>query len=1228
MKCPQCGEVIKSNLEVCPHCKTRVRVVCPKCKTLNKTGREICSNCKFKLINNCPQCKAPNLFIAKVCTKCNYQLIKKCEKCGAFYSTLTEDCPRCKRQKEDLDKNIEEGKETFDFLNKFVSVTIELINVPSLKKRIDDEKLTEKLIKKFYQTIAKQGKICGEKARKISEQEIVLDFANQNSFEHSVNTAINAAKDILADITDFNFSIKDSLHMSLKIKIGISTASYKEKNDFAQKERSLAKAGDIIVNQDIYCCSKTAFSYESIGSITVDDKKIQLYKFIDNPVKKLEMIKDEEAVSSKNEAIENSSQQNVPKTQKIIEKKYVEPEPKEDYASRNEIFAQVVNFITKDNGGNLIGICAPDGYGKTTFLSIIYQHLKSEASLWIRSQASPLNKHTPFSLFQDMFKSMLDMPALNLNLDDAKDSIGKIFETAYEINDKQFVKDICKIAFCKPDNDLKDIYLNREKSFKTIYNFLAGLSSKTKIVLLAEDVEFADSASLECLKYLIDNGILEKINIIMTYSKKKPINDVIESIVLNENNSKTFALNPLKRKEMDDVLMSFMNNKDIIDENFKKELFAKAKGNPLYIAETIHFLMQTGIISTNGDKIKISSQIKSINLPDKIEELIKARLHNFGHVSDNIIKLLVCASLIGTKFIPMFLNKILKLPDEEYKKILQILAMNGIIVSLNNYNCAFRHYKIWEVVHSQGLLKEQRAAIYAQLYKILKEITLNESSKLAVYAEVAKLKQQAVKQWEKTAKEAYSLGDIAVYTMAQKRILMLLDRKDLPDKELFLTEIYEKIGMANYTYNPAEAVNMLSNAVILNEKHQDIQKTIRLSGYLAKSCELLGNYTGSLECSEKAMSLIDNNKMPFEKILLNYSKLVPLFNLGCLEQVINIAQTDIIPDLINFIEKEDYSDKISKDEALYILLDSELYLAKALAYQGNYRVIEVLKSINEKAKKFQQPKFVIEAQIITAFYKAVQGLTLEAAEILNNLKINVPNIKNSLNWNFVNFIIQLISQNAETIINDGVKSIELSKVEKAYIEQSILKAFIALLYQQNGDPQTAKEMYYDLIKTSSENKLATTSLLVWTLLASWSLEHSNADEALQIAESALEVALKPNINNHLFVILLKKALAEIYIVKNDFEMARINVEQALKLAGQMNLHLIECKLHQIHGRLLQEKATAQESGRRTSAEKSRQFYLQAMDLAKKLDNKTLIESIEKDLGNLGTFCQLSGIEMR
>jgi len=1240
MQCPRCRGENTEDSKVCTKCGLKLKISCPKCKSLNPVGQERCHNCKLKLITFCPECNAPNYPNAMTCRKCGKQLLVECQNCKALNPADRTKCLKCKadlkekrKPEQILQEKISQELSSEELIEKasevrppkleeYAVLSIEFINLSAVKARIKNPELILKLRNFFFRIIESNAKKFNEESVVFSEQTAVINFMYQNSTKNSALYSIVVARNILKEINDLNFKIQNTLKVTLKPKIGISIVNSQTSGYYSQSERSAANAYDVVVSAKVYNLTLDKFDFEIMSSIPVDDKPTTVYKLLD-------------PIGTSSEIIIEEPYAEFPEEEVISEPVEIQEIEKEEAfsgkreAGQDNIIGFLIKALTETKEGLIIGICAPDGAGKTTVISTAKQLLSGKNINFLMGQCQPINEIIPFAYFQDLLKNLFRLPPFIANIEETKKIILQILSTELKIKNRQMEETLFDLLLLEnPQNNL-DILSNQKRVFECIRTLFATLKAENNIALVIEDFEFIDSSSLECVKYLIDKGFLdEKFQIIATH---KPEIDLNKSFGTQNTGNRIFDINlkPLSREEADKVIQGILNGQDLLPTKLKDKIYVNSKGMPVYIEQALWLLFDAGAIYNDNNILKFNPEAANLNLPNNVEDILKIRLTQLNKTSTDVTKVLLGACMFGQRFMPALLQTTVEIDDQQFTNSIHILESSGLFVQSDQYSLMFKNRIVYNLIYNEGFTEEEKLNYHTVVLRTLNNFTKVSSAILAAHAELSNQSNDAVKYWNSAAKEALLLGDIKSYITAQHRLLSLLDLMNIPNKESIRIDIYEEVGKISYEINPEGAIHYLSNAILERESRNETVKIIELTGYLARSSELTGNYSGVIECVNRALSKISKENNPIEYALLNYCKLEAVCNSGKIEETIHLAKNDILPTLKMAVSKNKTISGLSLEEINYTEMETELILARAYAIQGNKEAMNIADALMLKASELGLTEIEIHAKLIEALYKTLQGEINSINAILEYLKqlvFQMPdNSSIKLYWGFINLLSNILNGNFEEAKNIIGRVMTVAEGCRDYNILAITKLLEGKIYKESQNFEKAKVIYNDSISYCSEKKLATGALLGWCLYAEIEIAETNIEKAQNIIEKALEVAQKAEINNYFLTMLLKRQLGEIHIIKGDFEAARMHVEQALMAAKSHNSYLLESKLFLTYGKIFQEIAAISGEDKQENVKLAHEYFMESLNIAQKIENEHMIIQIEKEFTNLSTFCQLSGI---
>lgn len=902
--------------------------------------------------------------------------------------------------------------------------------------------------------------------------------------------------------------------------------------------------------------------------------------------------------------------------------------------SRNGAHNTIAKILKTSEQGLIIDISANDGAGKSTLLSTVTQSLNNENFIWLIGVCQSINQLLPYSFFQDMFKTLLGLPLFVSNIDESRIALNKILETSIGMTDPYISNILRRFLFNAFNDCSSNIDANREEIFNVIYQVLNAINEKGNMVIIIEDFEYIDNASLECIKFLLNKGFFDKKNFMLI--NHQPNIDLRSFFPLEtlKNKILSMSLKSMTPEELNSSLLGMLNNQDILPPKIKNKIFHYSKDAPLYMEQVLWYLFQTGAIISTETAFKFNPQAENIELPSSLDELISLRIKLIGNSSPDAMRVIMSASLFGLKFIPAFVQMLAQIEEQQFNQLVQMLINNGIFAVIDKSSIRFKHGWIWKNVYEHFFTEEQIIDCGSRLVEFYEKYTTNTSNAvLARHAEEAQLAKESYIYYNLAAQESVYLGDPATFTDYQNKVLELMPETDLTDeqKELNKINVEEQIGRANYEYNPHLAIDYLSNAILQEEKNNNLVKVIDLTGYLARSCELAGNYSGVVECCDKALSLLDKVKYPLEIILLNYYKLESLFALGRLEEIIVLATNEVLPSLNKYITKNKSISGISISDLKNIEFESELTLAKAYVYQGNKLALELTENTAAKAQKENLPEYEMQALLLKALFITIQGHSKECSELLAYIKEKFANFaapdKFKLYWYFIAIISNITGGNYQQTRELCKSAIVLANIYKEYNILSLLKLILGRCYEEAGQYNDAFQLYDEIVNYCSENKMATGALYSWYLAASNEVKVGNPDRAAEIAERAIEIAQKPNIANYLAEILMHEVIAKVRIIKNDFEGAQINIESAINIAENNDLTMCLIDLYIVFGQIYRKNASMGPSQAENNANISNRLFAKALTFAEQLENHYLISMVDREISELLTLCKQSGLKL-
>ena len=152
------------------------------------------------------------------------------------------------------------------------------------------------------------------------------------------------------------------------------------------------------------------------------------------------------------------------------------------------------------------------------------------------------------------------------------------------------------------------------KFYDAIFNFLDYNSKKHVIILVLEDIQWADKSSLELLRYLTRNIMKSRIMIIITYRNEDIVSDeenasIIEDIQKLEN-TVIIRLNNLSKTQVTELAK---NIKGEITDSDINIIYEKSEGNPLLVITILEQLENKNFVIPESIKESVELMLDSLD---------------------------------------------------------------------------------------------------------------------------------------------------------------------------------------------------------------------------------------------------------------------------------------------------------------------------------------------------------------------------------------------------------------------------------------------------------------------------------------------------------------------------------------------------------------------------------------------------------------------------------------
>jgi tetratricopeptide (TPR) repeat protein len=696
--------------------------------------------------------------------------------------------------------------------------------------------------------------------------------------------------------------------------------------------------------------------------------------------------------------------------------------------------------IASEGKGRTVFISAEAGMGKTRLVKEFLELVKQEKNIVTLSGWCLFNAGVPYFPFIEAFSNYYSVAGR------------KSEKEELELN--SWLKGPATTTLTGQLNYLSPQAL-KDQTFIAVGKTIHHIATQNPIILLLEDIHWADSASLALIHYIaraINNS--EKVLLLATFRNEELTSDpegyphkLVQTLSMMRRED---LFNEIKLSSLDRACVLKMAESMLdgtLQQSLAEKLAVKSEGNPLFVVESLRMLYQQENLVLKNDKWRLS--LEELEIPSKIKDIIIQRLAYLNSAQRRILDV---ASVIGDEFQVGLLSAIVDQDSlEVLEKLNEIFQLTSIIC-FDEDRFRFDHARSRETIYGE-IAKPLRQGYHnkvAEKLEGLKNIMLPLRDLAYHYAQAANK--------EKAIRYALAAGqdELARWssTEAIEHFTYVLQaiRQD-PERTSDTEKALEGLGDAFY------ANSMFKEASRIFEELGDTAKTsaVKLRAFrkATESAFQHGDPDQMLELLNKAKPYTAADHLENARLLAGRSRALMLQ-----------SKPDCIKDL---------EDALQVFEEEYSLWD----VAWALMGVGNFHVAwrgkehqglaETLRSIAmfEGLGDFRSQ---METYFVAGYNFMVCQLNKEALDVYAKIIAIDENMKmgdyfhacNAYAWS--GSLLSFYIGDLEKGLSYSLKALELSKKTDSLVVQGVVYSNLVRIYAFLGDVGHAEEHFEKLAK--------------------------------------------------------------------------------------------------------------------------------------------------------------------
>lgn len=264
----------------------------------------------------------------------------------------------------------------------------------------------------------------------------------------------------------------------------------------------------------------------------------------------------------------------------------------------------------------------------------------------------------------------------------------------------------------------------RYRLFEAVTSLLCAASQRSPLLLILDDLHWADKSTLLLLRHLLRHPRLTDLLVVGTFrhvevGRDHPLVDLLTDLRRERRYDR------LTLPGLDDAatqaLVADRLGRDVSPE-FVRRLREQTEGNVFFIEETIRALIDSGL-SANETVTEVA--LERLGVPEGVSEIVERRV---SHVSEQAAEVLTAASVVGRDFRLGVVAHIVGEPSEQVMCALEESMAAGLVLEKTDRIdvFAFSHALVREVLYGR-LSVSRRVRLHHCVAEALEAVAANES---------------------------------------------------------------------------------------------------------------------------------------------------------------------------------------------------------------------------------------------------------------------------------------------------------------------------------------------------------------------------------------------------------------------------------------------------------------------------------------------------------------------
>jgi DNA-binding SARP family transcriptional activator/class 3 adenylate cyclase len=363
------------------------------------------------------------------------------------------------------------------------------------------------------------------------------------------------------------------------------------------------------------------------------------------------------------------------------------------FAGRGAVLARVTSFLPQQAGGaaaiRLLMVGAEAGMGKTRLLAEVAEVAYGRRVLVLAGGSYEEEGGLPWGPMHDALLDYMRAQPDTFLRDRLHDLLPTLAQIVPELRTR--FRDI-------GETPAGDAEAQRLRLFSTVAQTLERISSDRSLLLILDDLHWADDVTLQAVHFLLRQPGLDRVLLLGGYRPEEVMPDTpLGRLVAAAGRGESAMAIPLDALGGDDVAVLLEDRMEgACGERVVRTLRERSSGNPFFAIQMAGLLRQEGALRREAGRWEMDTNAR-VDLPPAVRETVGRRLR---HITPEARAVLTAGSILGREFDYAPLEATADADEQALFDALDEIQEVGIVRE-SGEGYVFAHPLLWEVVYAR-----------------------------------------------------------------------------------------------------------------------------------------------------------------------------------------------------------------------------------------------------------------------------------------------------------------------------------------------------------------------------------------------------------------------------------------------------------------------------------------------------------------------------------------------